>query len=606
MAGNNKNDSTNDSKNSKGGNNPLASGAGNNNAQGGQEGDTIVGGEGNDVLIGKKGNDTLSGVAGLDVLEGDHGEDVLSGGADADLLDGGMGDDLVQGDDGDDILAGDKGSDILLGGAGNDVLLGDGKTKGNGKNWGKDNPGNGKNGNANAEWQDWATLNDGNSQAEPADDYLDGGSGNDRIFAGQGNDVGLYNVLENTGANDTYDGGSDIDKLKLELTLTEWLSPVFQTDLAAYLTFIANHTDPGTGEADSSVFTFNAFNLAASAWEELGTSVDGVDVNPEDEAVIAHDDAFATDEDSSISGNVLLDNGNGADEIPDFLRAVRLVSSTNSELTLNSDGSLSYDPGIYYQYLAEGEQAIDSFTYEVEDANGDISVGTVNITVTGTNDGPVAVADTGDTDADTVITLDVLANDTDVDTSDVLTVTSASSGSGGQVTIVDNKVVFDPRNAFNHLIKGELEDVTLSYNISDGNGGTDTSTVVVTVEGTNTPPEAVDDNASTTENSAGISVNVLVNDIDPDPGEVLALTSVTLTGGKGSFQFDDTNVSWQPDDYYYLLDVNTPAGQNLTLVKGSDREQGKDYQFAHTDYDFLAVGESATITLEYTVEDRFN
>ena len=48
----------------------------------------------------------------------------------------------------------------------------------------------------------------------------------------------------------------------------------------------------------------------------------------------------------------------------------------------------------------------------------------MTVTITGTNDGPMAAADTGTTTEDAAITIDVLANDTDLDASDTLTVTA--------------------------------------------------------------------------------------------------------------------------------------------------------------------------------------
>ena len=63
----------------------------------------------------------------------------------------------------------------------------------------------------------------------------------------------------------------------------------------------------------------------------------------------------------------------------------------------------------------------------------------------GVNDAPVAVADAGDTDEDTPATIDVLANDTDVDASDTHTVDSvAVTGGVGTASIVANQVVLRP------------------------------------------------------------------------------------------------------------------------------------------------------------------
>ena len=49
-----------------------------------------------------------------------------------------------------------------------------------------------------------------------------------------------------------------------------------------------------------------------------------------------------------------------------------------------------------------------------------VASSTLTVTVTGTNDGPVANADTAATTENAAVTKDVIANDTDVDATDVL------------------------------------------------------------------------------------------------------------------------------------------------------------------------------------------
>jgi large repetitive protein len=53
--------------------------------------------------------------------------------------------------------------------------------------------------------------------------------------------------------------------------------------------------------------------------------------------------------------------------------------------------------------------------------------------------------------------------------------------------------------------------------VSDGKGGTDTATVSVTVTPVDDPPVAVNDSASTMENTSVI-IDVLANDTDIDGG----------------------------------------------------------------------------------------
>ena len=72
----------------------------------------------------------------------------------------------------------------------------------------------------------------------------------------------------------------------------------------------------------------------------------------------------------------------------------------------------------------------------------------------------------------------MLANDTDVDSGDVLTITAATASSGSNITInTDNTLTYTPSDF--------LGTDTITYTVSDGNGGTDTATfdIEVTLDG---------------------------------------------------------------------------------------------------------------------------
>ncbi len=92
------------------------------------------------------------------------------------------------------------------------------------------------------------------------------------------------------------------------------------------------------------------------------------------------------------------------------------------------------------------------------------------------NNDPVAANDSGTTPQDSPVTVDVLANDGDVD-GDPLSVTSVSSPTtqgGTAVILPDDRIRYTPPAGF-------AGTDTFSYNISDGQGGTDSANVTVTV-----------------------------------------------------------------------------------------------------------------------------
>ena len=201
------------------------------------------------------------------------------------------------------------------------------------------------------------------------------------------------------------------------------------------------------------------------------------------------------------------------------------------------------------------------------------------MTVTGTNDAPVAKDDTGTTHAERVLNVadgdtgsivtnddsttmtvnaGLLVNDKDTDTTDKLTITqiagfnadlstptiynpgqAAIGARGGTFTIeADGSWTFDPTG-----LAGETTSV--AYTVTDPHGLTSTATLTVTVV-ENRDPEPIADaaavNADKTltvadgdvgSDSGTINADLLLNDTDPDGGP-LTITAVTgYTRGRG-------------------------------------------------------------------------
>ena len=221
--------------------------------------------------------------------------------------------------------------------------------------------------------------------------------------------------------------------------------------------------------------------------------------------------------------------------------------------------------------------------YVVIDGNGGSDSSTLTITVTGTNDGPTAVADLGGTNEGASATFDVLANDTDPDAGDSLSITSALITTGsGSVSIVSDEIVYDPGTSYDFLADGETATVIVDYTISDGNGGTDSAQLTITVTGTNDGPVAVADINATTEN-ASVTTDVIANDTDVDTTDVLALQTASAVLNYATLDSDSSAIT--------ITDATvTQSGNNVTFNPGSD-------------FEFLAVGETATVVIDYVAID---
>ncbi len=183
-------------------------------------------------------------------------------------------------------------------------------------------------------------------------------------------------------------------------------------------------------------------------------------------APVAGNDAYSTNEDTTlnVAAPGVLSNDSDADG--DSLSAVWVSGPAHGTLALNANGSFNYTPNANFN-------GGDSFTYKANDGAADSNVATVAITIHAVNDAPVAHDDTAFVTEGAAVTVAVLANDTDAD-GDALTVASVTQGAHGSVTHNGASVTYTPAPGF-----GGLDAFT--YTVSDGNGGTDSATVMITV-----------------------------------------------------------------------------------------------------------------------------
>ncbi len=194
-----------------------------------------------------------------------------------------------------------------------------------------------------------------------------------------------------------------------------------------------------------------------------------LDILPINDAPNAENDVITTEEDTAVTIDVLV---NDSDVEGDVL-SIQSASVPSEQGSVDIvDGKLVFTP-------AENFNGEATITYIVTD--GDLTdEANVTVTVTPVNDSPVAVDDTVSTQEDTVVIIDVLPNDSDVD-GDKLSIQSASvPKEQGTVEVVDGKLVFTPAENFN----GDAE---ITYTVTDGQL-TDEAKVTVTVNPVNDAP----------------------------------------------------------------------------------------------------------------------
>ncbi|MEI9898931.1 MAG: Ig-like domain-containing protein [Hyphomicrobium sp.] len=342
------------------GNDNIDGGTGNDKIYGGIDEDRILGGAGNDIVYGGDGNDAARGGTGNDILYGGNGTDTLRGDEGVDVLFGESGIDFLDGGDGNDKIYGGIGDDHIVGGAGNDNLYG----------------------------------GDGNDiiRGRTGDDLLSGGNGNDQLFGDEGDDTLLGgagdDILSGGTGRNVLDGGGGTDTLR------------FSGDASEYDYAIVN----------GQLVITHARGTQADGVSVLAGDFENVDfkdaaLGPTDVGILAGDDARTTTESAAFTSDSVLAN--------DFDRQVLegtetlAVSAVNGSganvgtqitlpsgalLTMNANGTFSYDPNGAFNSLGIGQEATDSFDYTVTDGNGHTDIATVSVRITGENVAPTLTA----------------------------------------------------------------------------------------------------------------------------------------------------------------------------------------------------------------------
>ena len=319
---------------------------------------------------------------------------------------------------------------------------------------------------------------------------------------------------------------------------------------------VKTYTQPENGNvvlADDGSFTFEPTlgftGVTTFEYVVLGEKSGKTDIGlvtidvkqTENQPPTANDDRVETTEDTPISFDPTT---NDSDPDGDTLVIDRCTDPLNGVVTQKGPTVLEYTPD-------EGFVGKDSFGYVIVDGNGGEDLAIVTIIVgAAANQGPVAVDDTARTIMNIPVFINVLSNDSDGD-GDTLSIGRFTQPTSGTLAKnPDETFVYDPKAGWSGVDMFE-------YAVVDGNGGTDTATVTITVF----PPliEGVDDKYTTFENTVlQISApGVLSNDksaekvdsfTQPSDGEIVLSENGGFTytpnpgfSGEDSFQYTAIN-----------------------------------------------------------------
>ncbi|MBK9131666.1 MAG: tandem-95 repeat protein [Gammaproteobacteria bacterium] len=290
---------------------------------------------------------------------------------------------------------------------------------------------------------------------------------------------------------------------------------------------------PAVGYSGTETFTYTVSDGAGGS-DTATVTVAIVGANTAPNAV--NDSGLNVQQNSS--GNVLNVLANDSDpDVGDTLTITAVGATSNGGSVINNGASLSYSPAA--SYLGP-----ESFTYTISDGMA-TATATVNVTVGAGNSAPVAVNDSGINVGmgSTANSLAVLANDSDPDVGDTLTITAVGATSnGGSVINNGTSLSYSPAPGFSGS-------ESFTYTVSDG-VATASATVTVNVIAANTPPTATGDSLSVRVNSSGNVLNVLANDSDPDVSDTLTITAVSSASNGGTVTNNGTSLGYTPASGY--------------------------------------------------------
>ncbi|MFK8012115.1 MAG: Ig-like domain-containing protein [Marinicellaceae bacterium] len=271
-------------------------------------------------------------------------------------------------------------------------------------------------------------------------------------------------------------------------------------------------------------------------------------VNCVDDLPIAVDDNVTIDEDTATTFTkaqfLSNDDFDGGDN--DILSVTQGAHGTVQLFT----NQVFYTPDDNYCTTSGGSD--DSFEYTI---NGGTTA-TVFITITCVDDLPQGASDEYTIQEDTVSSLDVLANDTDIDGGPIEIISIFEQPTHGTVINNGDNLTYEPEFNFCHSDPDEQE--TFFY----ANNGSPLILVSIHIECVDDPLQAIDDFASVNEDES-VVVNLIINDIDPDTngGETEVIESFTQpTNGSVIFEGpDQERILYTPNQNYCNDGVTTDA-----------------------------------------------
>ncbi|MEM7476835.1 MAG: Ig-like domain-containing protein [Planctomycetota bacterium] len=276
-------------------------------------------------------------------------------------------------------------------------------------------------------------------------------------------------------------------------------------------------------------------------------------------------DFYSMPEDEAL--NILVEEGvlaNDFDANQDELTVELMDLTEHGTVELQPDGSFSYtpDPDFY---------GTDAFTYRISDGAKQSDLVVVELSIEPVADAPIAVGESlaaMEDEALSIASVDLLANDTDVD-SESLEITLEQMPEHGTLTVQDDGgFVYAPVADFHGTD-------SFTYRVSDGELMSEIVMAEIVVASVNDAPVAEDDTMETDEATAITFApdSLLMNDMDLDGDTLVA--EIAEAPQNGTLEEDtDGNWTYTPDEgfvgmdsfSYHAMDGSDSAAASVSIL----------------------------------------
>lgn len=363
-------------------------------------------------------------------------------------------------------------------------------------------------------------------------DTLNGGAGSDMLDGGAASDLLVYALADNVAVNDTYSGGSGLDRLQLQLGAAEWASFSLQSEVVRYALHLATLARTSSGEILAGtgfdfLFDFgNSTKLLVSMVESFEVTVDGVVLDLSRPTLTCSIDGALAEDGAGLAGGRLQSQGfvswidtdvsdthsvsvdaAATNRLAGVLKAAVVDAATGDGIG-QVDWSYSVDNAAT-QFLAQGQRVTERFNVTIADSSGKSATQAVEVSVTGTNDAPVITSPalaTSVVEAGSPTGLRSTSGNlgfSDADLSDVHRITAVAAGAGVLGTLSASLKADTTGNgtggllswsynvdgaALEYLAAGQVRTEDFTITLADDQGGDTRRTVQVALTGTNDAP----------------------------------------------------------------------------------------------------------------------